>query len=103
MQISLIDPKTKNVKKTKVGFSWTTFFFGFFPAVFREDWKWAAIMFVVEMFVTAPTLGYGFFIPGLIFAFFYNRLYINDLLQKGYIPEDESSKRALSNRNFSVE
>lgn len=100
MIVNLIDPETKNIKKAKIGFSWTTFFFGFFPAVFREDWKWAAIIFLIEMVVSIPTLGFGFSIIGIIFSFFYNRLYINDLLAKGYEPADEYSKNGLNNKNF---
>ncbi|WP_125768529.1 DUF2628 domain-containing protein [Companilactobacillus furfuricola] len=102
MMINLVDPKTNVTKKAKIGFSWTTFFFGFFPAVFREDWKWAAIIFIIEMIATVPTLGFGFSIVGIIFSFFYNRLYIKDLLAKGYVPADEYSKNSLINKNFEI-
>jgi hypothetical protein len=64
------------VKTAPIGFSWTTFFFGFWPAVFRFDWMWAAILFV------ACLLTYG--IAGLVFAFFYNKIYLKRLLEKGY-------------------
>lgn len=37
MFVNLLNQQTGKTKKAKVGFSWTTFFFGFFPAVFRED------------------------------------------------------------------
>lgn len=102
MKISLKNSKTDEVKTTKVGFSWTTFFFGFFPAVFREDWRWAAIIFMLEMILYVLTLGYGFWIMGIIFAFFYNRIYINELLKKGFEPTDDSSMSALKHRNFQI-
>lgn len=65
-----------DVKTAPIGFSWTTFFFGFWPAVFRFDWLWAAVLFV------ACLLTYG--IAGIIFAFFYNKIYLKGLLSKGY-------------------
>lgn len=35
MKISLVNPVTNQIKRAKIGFSWTTFFFGFWPAIFR--------------------------------------------------------------------
>lgn len=102
MNINLSDPTTGQSKKAKIGFSWTTFFFGFFPAVFREDWKWAAIIFMIEMIVSIPTLGFGFSVIGIIFSFFYNKLYIKDLLKKGYRPADEYSANCLKNKGFVI-
>jgi hypothetical protein len=58
------------------GFSWTTFFWGPFPALFRGDWKWAAIIFITAVF----TWNFSNF----IFAFVYNKLHIKDLLRDGY-------------------
>ena len=63
-------------KEAPVGFSWTTFFFGFFPALIRGDVKWTLIIFVCEFF----TLG----LAGIVFAFIYNRLYITSLIEIGY-------------------
>ncbi|WP_042349433.1 hypothetical protein [Bacillus massiliigorillae] len=80
-------------KEVKLGFSWTTFFFGFFPALFRGDLKWAAIMFIIAACVSFFTFGIGAWIPGIIFSFVYNKIYIKDLLEKGYSPiNDEASK-----------
>ena len=74
--ISLENKKTNQVKLAPIGFSWTNFFFGFFVPLFRGDWKWAAIFFIVGW----VTLGFG----SLITAFFYNKLYASDLLQDGF-------------------
>jgi len=75
------------VKQRKVGFSWTTFFFGFFPAVFRGDWKWALII----GFTCFITFGFSSF----VFCFIYNKLHIQDLLENGYMPADENSRAIL--------
>lgn len=80
------------VKECKVGFSWTTFFFGFFPALFRGDWKWALIQLGCGMI----TMG----ISSFVFCFIYNKLYINDLLNKGFVPITDSDKAVLVSKNF---
>lgn len=74
-------------KQAPVGFSWTTFFFGFFPALFRGDWKWGMIIGIAA-FVT-------FGLSSFIFAFFYNRLYIQDLLNNGFKVKNYSGNKAL--------
>ncbi|WP_163099363.1 DUF2628 domain-containing protein [Peribacillus alkalitolerans] len=88
------------VKEVKVGFSWTTFFFGFFPALFRGDLKWAAIMFIMAAVVGGITLGFGAWIPGIIFSFVYNKIFIKELLDKGYKPADEQTQAELTNRGI---
>ncbi|MFS0781188.1 DUF2628 domain-containing protein [Bacillus sp. 1P06AnD] len=88
---------TKNVK---IGFSWTTFFFGFFPALFRGDLKWAAIMFITAAVVGTFTIGFGAWIPGIIFSFVYNKINIKELLEKGYRPADERTREELQSRGI---
>ena len=82
-------------KQVKVGFSWTTFFFGFFPALFRGDLKWAVIMFVIEAILGSFTLGIGSWIAGVVFSFVYNKIYIKELIEKGYKPADEEARTVL--------
>lgn len=81
-------------KEIKVGFSWTTLFFGCFPALFRGDWKWAIIMFLLAWLTGG--------LSWLVFPFFYNRLYIKDLLSKGYAPLDDKGKEFLQMKGFNV-
>jgi hypothetical protein len=83
----LKNPNTGEIKNAPVGFSWTTFFFGFFPAIFRGDWKWAAIMFVVAFF----TIGVG----NIVFAFIYNKFYIKEQIYSNGFKVVSSAKGNL--------
>jgi hypothetical protein len=78
MSAILSNPMTGETKVIPMGFSWTTLFFGFFPALFRADFKWAAIMTVAWICT--------FSLSQLVFPFMYNKLYFNDLLKKGFRP-----------------
>ena len=64
------------VKIVKEGFSWTMLFFGVFVPLYRGDWKWFLIILIANIFT------YGW--ASVVFAFIYNKIYINDLLEKGY-------------------
>lgn len=79
-KLNLKHPQFEVIKETPVGFSWTVLFFGFFPPIFRGDWKWGLIILVAAIF----TLG----ISNLIFIFIYNKLYIKSLLEQGYTSID---------------
>ena len=80
------------VKECKVGFSWTTFFFGLFVPLIRGDFKWSAIMLLLSML----TLG----ISWLVMPFIYNKKYITSLLEKGYAPASDADKDILVNKGI---
>ena len=82
------------VKNAPLGFSWTSLFFGFFPALFRGDIKWTLIMLLVD-FIT-----FGFSL--LVFPFFYNKVYAKALLEKGYVPADDYSRTTLGQYGIHV-
>jgi hypothetical protein len=74
--INFKNPVTGEMRRAPVGFSWTTLFFGCFPALFRSDWKWFAIMLVIAM------ITYG--LSAFVFMFIYNKIHIKELINKGY-------------------
>lgn len=83
------------IVECKVGFSWTVFFFGWIPAVWRGDWKWAIILF----FSTYFTFG----IATLVLAFFYNKFYVQNLIdEKGYDPITDIDKRICTSHGIFV-
>ena len=71
-------------KEIKLGFSWTTFFFGVFVPLFRGDWKWFLIILGIDVVLTIT--GLIFIMPFVMLglSFFYNRLYAKDLYDNGY-------------------
>ena len=92
MKISLINNVTREIREVPVGYSWTTLFFGFFPALFRSDYKWAFIQFVAE----AITGG----LAQIFFSFTYNKYHINELINKGFVPLTERDREIIIDRNI---
>lgn len=87
MTIQLKHSTSGVFKEAKIGFSWTSLFFGCLVPLFRGDFVWA----ILYAIITPIT----FFVFWLIFPFIYNRIYIKGLLEKGYFPSNELSKNAL--------
>jgi len=91
------------IKSAPVGFSWTTLFFGFFPALFRGDFKWAAIIFFVTAVAGVLTIGWGAWIAWIVFAVIYNKMYIKELLNKGYVVDKVESRFTLEQLQAQLE
>lgn len=70
------------------GFSWTTLFFGGFPALFRGDFLTFLGLFAVLFFIALATHPIAAFIAMFIWSFFYNGYYTKRLLEKGYTFSD---------------
>ncbi len=87
-------------KEVKLGFSWTTLFFGGLVPLIRGDIKWFAIIFVIGIAVGAPTFGIGTLVADIIFSFVYNKIYIKELLVKGYKPVEGFSRDVLVQNNI---
>lgn len=74
-------------KAGKIGFSWTTLFFGFFVPLIRGDIKWTLIMIICGI----VSVGFSNF----VFCFIYNKIYTQNLIETGYAPADDYSKELL--------
>ena len=77
------------VKEAKIGFSFTTFFFGAFVPALRGDWKYAGIMLVCAIITSG--------ISTLVFPFVYNKLYI-----KEFLPASDNDRNILVEKGFIV-
>lgn len=83
-KIKMENPKTGEIKYAPVGFSWTVLFFNFLPPLFRGDFKYAAILF----FIGPAT----FYLADVVLGFWYNGIYIKELVQKGFKTNEHNEK-----------
>jgi hypothetical protein len=84
------------VKDGYYGFSWTTLFFGFFPALFRGDFITFIGGFVVLVIIALVTFGIGAFLIGLVWAFMYNKYYTRRLIERGYVLAGSDGDNAMA-------
>jgi hypothetical protein len=84
-KIQMENPKTGEKADGFYGYSWTTFFFGAFPALFRKDFITFFGAFIVLVILALCTAGIGSWIAALIWSFMYNRYYTVNLLKKGFV------------------
>lgn len=74
--MNVIFNKSGVTKTVKVGFSWTVFFFGSIALAFRQQWGFAFLMLVLDIFL----LG----IIHMIYAFFANKHLAEQLVIDGW-------------------
>lgn len=72
-KVFLKNPRTGQMREAPVGFSWTMFFFGFFPPLLRGDWITAVVLLILS-----------FCFPGIILSFFYNKMYLRRMINEGF-------------------
>jgi hypothetical protein len=70
------NPHNGRIRSAPLGFSWTTFFFGPLPMLFRGAWKWFFIVWLTAM----VTFGLAMF----YWIFTINRYYLSGLIEDGY-------------------
>ena len=90
------------VKRGFYGFSWTTLFFGFFPALFRGDFITFLGGFAVLIVLGVFTIGIGSGIAMIVWAFWYNKYYTRKLLERGYMFADSEGVVAEAKTKLGV-
>src|ERR1043166_9210766 len=97
-EIRLRNPKTGEEKTASEGYSWTSLFFGAYPALLRGDIALGlAVLFVIVVLAAgAFAAGYPTWlssgIVGAIWGLFYNRIHFDCLRGAGYEPVTEPPK-----------
>ena len=94
MTLTLKQHSSGLIKQVPAGFSWTTLLFGAFVPLLRGDIKW----FIIFMILAIITFGFAWF----VIPFVYNKIYMKELLAKGYIPADELTKNYLVQKGLIV-
>jgi hypothetical protein len=85
MTLNMKHPTTGEFTSAPLGFSWTTFFFGFFPPLFRGDFKTAAAYFAFSLIAGLIAGPVGPLVLWLVVAFIYNKMYAKSCLRQGYL------------------
>jgi hypothetical protein len=91
-EVILENTYTKEIKQVPIGFSWTTLLFGVFVPLIRGDIKW----FIIFLLLAFMTFGLAW----LVIPFLYNKIYVKDLVSRGFVPVDEMSKFELRSRGI---
>lgn len=86
--IRLKHRETGVTKTGYYGFSWTSLFFGFLPALFRGDYMTFIGGFVIQLILAVFTAGIGAVIASIVWAFIFNKHYTTRLLERGYVFDD---------------
>lgn len=94
-KVYLKNPHNGKLREAPLGFSWTTLFFVFFPAMFRSHWSGVVIMLLVGI----VTGGISWF----VFPFFYNRWYLKSLIKDGFLVEKTNKPSEVIQRYLGYE
>lgn len=94
-QVQLVHKETGLTAQAFRGFSWTTLFFGPFPALFRGDFL-AFLIYLLIVIALAVVMGplaiLAMVALGLCWAFMYNDYHLRNLVSRGYVFADAAKK-----------
>lgn len=95
-RIALQHKENGIVKEGYYGFSWTTLFFGFFPALFRGDFITFIGGIVIAFMIGVFTFGVGTLFVSFVWAFMYNKYYTRKLIERGYVLAGSDADNTLA-------
>ena len=84
------------------GFSWTTLFFGFFPALFRGDYLTFIGGVVIYVILAAWSYGIMAVLASIVWAFLYNKYHASRLLERGYMFADTADRVAEAKARWRI-
>jgi len=95
-------PKSGIAKSGYYGFSWTSFFFGGFPALLRGDVAYGIGVIVAGIVAGVFSAGLLWFVVAVVWAFVYNKNYSHRLLEAGFEFADDPPRVAEARRALDV-
>ena len=101
--VAMKHPQTGIRKNGFYGFSWTSFLFGGFPALFRGDVLHGIGILAVGVLFGAFSAGLLWLLVGLVWAFIYNKNYTHRLLQAGYQFDDTPEHTARAKQSLGIQ
>ncbi|MBM3490779.1 MAG: hypothetical protein FJX68_10060 [Alphaproteobacteria bacterium] len=102
MRVMLRHPGSGLVRPGFIGFSWTSLFFGGFPALLRGDLLVGLAVIAVSILLGAFSFGLAWFAVNGVWAFLYNNNYSRRLLEQGYELADEPGIVAEAKQRLGV-
>ena len=90
------------IKTGYYGFSWTTLFFGFFPALFRADFATFIGGFIIYVILGLISFGLLPLVASIAWSFMYNKYYTRRLLERGYVFADSEANSLLAKAALGV-
>ena len=100
--IQLKHPQTGIRKTGFTGFSWTSFFFGGFPALIRGDIGYGLAILLGGCLAGAISFGTLWFLVSVVWAAIYNKHYTQRLLQAGYQFDDSANRVEEAKRSLGI-
>lgn len=97
-RVTLIN-KNKHKKRCSVGFSWDNLFFPIITPLLRGDILNSMICVIVLSMLSEAPIELKILL-WIIYSMFYNRIYINILLAKGYKPSNNADKKILKEKGI---
>ena len=100
--VRMVHPQTGIVKNGFFGFSWTSFWCGGFPALFRGDMGHGLGVLAAGVLFAAVSAGLLWFLISVVWASIYNKNYTHRLLQAGYQFDDAPDRVADAKRALGI-